>query len=112
MALRKGGATFREIAAVLGVTAAAARKSVLAELGKINAENREAAADWIALEAARLDRMHRAVWPDVCNGKLTAIDRMLAIMERRAKLLGLDKPRKIAVATNAGAGLASLLQEK
>jgi hypothetical protein len=43
-----------------------------------------------ALEAARLDAMQAALWPQAELGDIAAIDRVLAIMKRRAALLGLD----------------------
>ncbi|HXI14810.1 MAG TPA: hypothetical protein VNM48_00465 [Chloroflexota bacterium] len=41
-------------------------------------------------ELDRLAVMERAIWPKLEAGNLFAIDRQLAIMERRAKYLGLD----------------------
>jgi hypothetical protein len=47
------------------------------------------------LELSRLDDMLKAIAPHVAAGNLTAIDRALKIMERRAKLIGLDAPAKV-----------------
>ena len=44
------------------------------------------------IEALRLDEMTAAVYPAVSAGDLVAIDRMLDIMRRRSRLLGLDMP--------------------
>lgn len=116
--LRKEGATFREIGEALGVSGTAARKAILAELETINADTREIAGELIALEAARLDEAHKAIWPKVEVGDLRAIDRMLKIMERRARLFGLDAPSKIAPTTPdgnepyQGGGLAGLLEQR
>ena len=38
----------------------------------------------------RLDRTLNAIWGEVQKGNLLAIDRMVKVLERRAKLLGLD----------------------
>lgn len=43
------------------------------------------------LELQRLDAMYVAVWPAVRRGDTFAIDRALAIMNRRARYLGLDE---------------------
>jgi hypothetical protein len=43
-----------------------------------------------ALEADRLDAMQVALWPQAEFGDIAAIDRVLAIMKRRAAMLGLD----------------------
>lgn len=42
------------------------------------------------IELDRLERLHFAAWAKAINGDLRAIDRVLRIAERRAKLLGLD----------------------
>ena len=49
------------------------------------------------LELARLDVAQRAIWKKVVKGDLAAIDRLLKIMQRRAKLIGLDAPVKLDV---------------
>jgi hypothetical protein len=46
-------------------------------------------------EIDRLDRLQVAVWPSAMKGDTRAILTILRLMERRAKLLGLDKPIKI-----------------
>ena len=46
-------------------------------------------------EIDRLDRLQLAAWPRAMNGDNTSIVTILRIMERRAKLLGLDMPVKI-----------------
>jgi hypothetical protein len=49
------------------------------------------------LELMRLDEMQLAVWENAINGDLPSANCVLKIMDRRAKLLGLDKPEKIEV---------------
>ncbi len=49
------------------------------------------------LELMRLDEMQFAVWDRAINGDLPALSCVLKIMDRRAKLLGLDKPEKMEV---------------
>jgi hypothetical protein len=46
-------------------------------------------------EIDRLDRLQVAVWPSAMKGDTRAIMTIIRLMERRAKLLGLDKPIKI-----------------
>jgi|SRR5215813_5942998 len=90
--LRQSGHTFAKIAAALGYSdPACARDAVLAALRdnvtEPNAEMR-------SLELARLDTLHGALWTKALGGDLGAIDRILKLMERRAKILGLDAPPK------------------
>jgi gamma-glutamyl:cysteine ligase YbdK (ATP-grasp superfamily) len=42
------------------------------------------------MEAERLDRMLEGLWEKAITGHTWEVDRVLAIMDRRAKLLGLD----------------------
>jgi hypothetical protein len=49
------------------------------------------------LELMRLDEMMFALWDRAISGDLPAVSCVLKIMDRRAKLLGLDKPEKIEV---------------
>ena len=53
---------------------------------------REEAENYRKLEDLRLDEMSMVLWPLVESGSLQAIDRLLAISKRRAKLWGLDAP--------------------
>lgn len=49
------------------------------------------------LELMRLDELQVAIWDRAINGELPAAHCVLKIMDRRAKLLGLDKPEKVEV---------------
>jgi hypothetical protein len=53
------------------------------------------------LELERLDLMHQALWPRAVAGNLRAVDRVLSIMKRRSRLLGLDAPKTLAVSVEA-----------
>ncbi|MEU8919453.1 hypothetical protein AB0D10_00780 [Kitasatospora sp. NPDC048545] len=56
-----------------------------------------------ALEDARLDRMFMVAYRRaVRDGDLSAIDRALRIMERRARLLGLDQPARTEITGQGG----------
>ena len=43
---------------------------------------------------ARLETLLEAIWDAACRGELQAIDRVLRVLDRQAKLLGLDLPRQ------------------
>ncbi|MFJ3219693.1 hypothetical protein ACIPLC_27730 [Kitasatospora sp. NPDC086801] len=56
-----------------------------------------------ALEGARLDRLYLVAYRRaVRDGELQAIDRALRIMERRARLLGLDQPVRTEITGHDG----------
>ena len=87
--LRKAGVTYEVIAGQLGyANASGARKAVVSAL---KATLREPAAELRELELARLDAMLLPLWRPVQAGDETAVARALRIMERRARLLGLDR---------------------
>jgi hypothetical protein len=92
--LRRAGLTWQRIAEQVGYAdhtgAYAAYKRAIKRTQQQPADElREAEID-------RLDRLQLAVWPRAMNGDNSSIVTILRIMERRAKLLGLDMPVKIA----------------
>lgn len=98
--LRTSGVPFREIAAKLGYAdESGARKAVYAILKKSRDEK---VADYRAIELEKLDKLEFAISQSARSGHLGAIDRMLRIMERRARLLGLDTPEKQALVGERG----------
>lgn len=89
--LRVGGATYQAIADALGYAGASgAAKAVYRALENVQEELRETTLQYVQLQLERLDRMLLAVWPAASRGSYGAVDRVLRIEERRAKLLGLD----------------------
>lgn len=86
--LRKAGAQFSVIAARLGyANESGAYKAVQRGL---KATLQEPADELRTLETQRLDRMLMAVWQDAISGDVKAVDRVLRIIEQRARLLGLN----------------------
>lgn len=90
--LRKGGATFEQIAREVGYSdGSGAAKAVSRALADTI---QEPAADLRRLELERLDSLLAALWPKAIDGDAQAVDRCLRVMERRASLLGLDAPSR------------------
>jgi hypothetical protein len=88
--LRLAGATYQVIADRLGWSGPSGAHQEVARALRAG----ECAADQLReLELARLDVLQAAVWPKAVTGGLKAVDAVLAIMKRRARLLGLDAPR-------------------
>lgn len=100
-----GHKTVRQIAAEVG----ASRATVARDVQAVRAEWRErrlADVDQhIAEELARLAAIEAAVLPQAQEGKLIAVDRALAIMQRRAALLGLDAPQRREISGPDGGAL-------
>lgn len=96
--LRASGATFREIGTALGIDHTWARRLVLRALDTAAYEN----ADLMRTqEGERLDRLQRAVWVAACGGDIRAVNAVLRIMDRRARLFGLDVPARVELHTDA-----------
>ena len=96
--LRLAGLTHRAIAAQLSIAPSTAYKRVRHALDGVNQRTTQEAESLRALELARLDELQCALWEQALAGELKAVDRVLKVMERRAKLLGLDAP--LAVVTD------------
>lgn len=84
--------TYREIAAALGYSSPGnAYRAVEREIAKVP---REHAKQLLTQELETLDAAQRRLMPLIFDRKtpdLWAVDRVLAIMDRRARLMGLDK---------------------
>lgn len=92
--LRSQGLTYREIAARLNVDHSTAYRRVQRALDAVPLED---VTSYRTLEAERLDALQVAIWDRAIEGDLKALDRVLAIISRRAKLLGLDQPSRSQV---------------
>jgi hypothetical protein len=91
--LRLAGLTFEAIAREVGYSnRSSAADAVTAAL---RATVQVPADDLRQLECERLDSLLSAMWPKAVGGSHLAVDRCLAIMERRARLLGLDAPLRL-----------------
>ncbi|MET7524672.1 hypothetical protein ACWEAF_20115 [Streptomyces sp. NPDC005071] len=83
----------------------AACKDVRQALKERTTEQDEKADELRAVENLRLDRLFFVAYRQaVKDGDLPAIDRALRIMERRARMNGLDKPAKTEIVTPAASG--------
>lgn len=71
----------------------------------LNRQEASAVKEMRDLENARLDRLQTVLWPTAMQGDLKAIDRLLRLFERRARLNGLDQQS----ARDAGALADALL---
>jgi len=91
--LRKAGADYEAIARQVGyASGSGAFKAIQAALKDVV---REPAEEVRTIELERLDRIMLGLWKQATSGDARAVDRVLKIMERRAKLLGLDAPVKL-----------------
>ena len=82
----------------LNVSARRIGKALDRALDGYEAESRKQVARLRKVEAKRLDDLTMAVWDDAIAGNLPAIDRVLKIRERYARLLGLDAQPGLSLA--------------
>lgn len=104
-AMRASGASFRAIGQALNIDPTWARTLLLKALEEVTAETAELLRKQ---EGERLDMLQRGVWPAALAGDTKATTAVLRIMERRAKLFGLDAPIKVAVDADVDAQIAEL----
>lgn len=87
--LRKQGKTYAEIAKRLHYCdGSAAYKAVQRAMKEVL---QEPVKELKELELARLDQLQNALWPRASKGSGKAIEVLLKVMARRAKLMGLDQ---------------------
>lgn len=89
------GLSYRQIAEGLNVSVGTVASDVKRLLDRWKKEQVTIVDDVVRVEVQRLDRAMAAIWTKVQGGDLEAIDRMVKLMERRAKLLGLDAPKRV-----------------
>lgn len=87
---RRSGATFEEIAEQMGLPVKRVQRILQDALADARQQAGEVITELRAMEVSRLDALQASVWNAATSGNLFAVDRVLKIMERRAKLLGLD----------------------
>ena len=91
--LRRAGLTWQRIAEETGYADhtgayAAYKRAIKRTMQQPADELREAELD-------RIDRLQLALWPKAMKGDNASINTIIRLMERRARLLGLDTPIKI-----------------
>lgn len=95
--LRIARKTYSEIAAEMGVAIQTAHEYVHAAIERMSADEVRHADVARQMHLLRLDALLAAQWPRAMQGDVTAAVTCLRIMEREAKLLGLDAPVKVDV---------------
>jgi len=108
--LRAEGQSIRAIADKLGVSKSQVQRDIEKELQAAAEGRKKIAGLNIDLELAKLDALEKKAWEHITDGELSAIDRVLRSMQRRAKLLGLDKTGEAGDTGSLGDLVATLEQ--
>jgi len=95
LALRRAGLDYDRIAQETGYANRSGAYKAVAGLLAERVKASESVADGVIdLELERLDVMLVGIWDKARRGDLHAVDRVIRIGERRAKLLGIDSPER------------------
>lgn len=100
LALKIAGASYPEIAEALDIAVSTAHNDVQRALRDIP---KDEADELRTIELSRLDRMQRELWAEAMKkeiplvARLPLMDRILKLIDRRAKMLGLDSPTQVEV---------------
>ena len=91
--LRRAGFTFQRIAEEVGYATPSGAQRALERVMTRNVPQAPEEFRWQELD--RLDRMQVALWPRAMKGDDRAIGTIVRLMERRARLVGIDAPQRI-----------------
>lgn len=91
----KAGATYMDIAGALSVSVGTIANDVKELMKQWNESTTTDIEQYVSLELRRLDDATNSIWDKVRDGELPAIDRMLKIMDQRAKYLGLYREERV-----------------
>jgi hypothetical protein len=95
--------SYRQIAERLGVAPSTISEDVKAMREQWRQRSSADYGTFLAEETAKLDLLERELLPEALHGgpegglNLQAVDRLLAIRDRRARMLGLDSPSRVEV---------------
>jgi hypothetical protein len=106
--LRKAGYSYRAIGERLGISHVQAYTDVNAELARLTELRKDSTEELRELELERLDVLLKGLEPMARVGNPGAVNSYLRVMERRAKLLGLDAPERKDI-TSAGQPLKAYI---
>ena len=94
IALARAGHTYRDIARALGTHFDIVAKVITAYHNELREQGNEDAKKALAASLARIDHALTKLWPDIDKGDPKAIETMIKLEARRARMLGLDAPEK------------------
>ena len=99
------GLNYNQIGDKLGCSRQRAFQIVHEELARLAEQTRGKTEIYRRRQLERLDTMLKGVWDQATAGDLQAIDRVAKLLDREAKLLGLDKPAQHSFTDSEGATL-------
>jgi transposase len=102
------GLTFREMAEAIGCSVGTVHNDVKLLLKRWQDEQVTSVQERKLMEGRRIDRALNAIWGRVQQGDLGTIDRLVKLIQERARLYGLYAPQKVAPTNPEGDGPAEM----
>lgn len=93
----KKGLSYRRIAEKYGVSHQQVANAIRAYLKDLRIIGLQSVIEYRQVQIERIQTAYNALWPNILRGKVDAINTMIRLMEREAKLLGLDAPTKVDI---------------
>lgn len=92
--LRQRGYSYAEVAQACGCSVAGAHKACARAMARLEQQCDDEARDLRRLQLLRLEHALVQLAPQIEEGQLGAIDRLVRVLERQARLLGLVSPEQ------------------
>lgn len=99
MAMRNSGATRKEVAQALGIGQDTVQGDERAAIDEVMATSVH---DYVGRQLTEIRDLKRPLYRQALGGDAASIDRVVRLMDREAKLLGLDAPQRAHVTVSHG----------
>ena len=93
----KQGHSYRQIADKYGVTESLVGNLIRKYIKDLRETGLRTVAEYRQVQIERIQTSYASIWTNVLRGRVDAINTMIRLMEREAKLLGLDAPTKVDI---------------
>lgn len=99
----KQGQTYEQIAAKWETTPGIVGARIKSYLQELRVTGLRSVAEYRQVQIERLQAAYAAIWPNVIRGNIGAVNALVKLMEREAKLIGLDAPTKVDITARIAA---------
>ena len=93
----KEGRSIREIARVNGMSPNTVGKDIKSFISTLREAGLRHVEEYRYVQTERIQSAIEAIWPRVLEGRTDAIGSLVRLLEREARLLGLDAPTKVDI---------------
>jgi len=93
----KRGMNYRRIGEKYGVSHQMVSEAIRGYLKQLRAISLRSVVEYRQVQLERIQAVYNALWPNVMRGKVDAINALIRVMDREARLLGLDAPTRVDI---------------